>query len=475
MPVTVGSKRVLLHSPEKGWTIEPAVLHIDGTQIKSIKIHPNAEQITATSHWFADDLVTPGFVDSHTHLALNFMRGRIAAEQQGGNLVEDLFFKMEEKITAADVSAFTRMGAYECLLSGTTHVWDHYYHADAVADAMIQVGLTGTVAATLQDLAGPGKSDWEAGLTFTQALNGSEYHKQLGIDAALGPHATDTVSEDLWRKIIDLGEKLSLPIHCHVAQSPEEFQRSQAQYGCTPVDFLRRVGALDCTSEKLLVHMIYASQKDFTYCKNDSVRLVACPHSQMIFHFPAAFSEWWRADLNWTVGTDCAASNDSLRVQAEMRTLATWPMNSLGLSPEFSEFRRSATTVQSQGMSALRQSILREPQMNPSEQTLLNVLFLGNAKRKSTNTRVNGLTVGSFANLLVWNWDDPVFWPGQAPLHSLIYADVQPALKGIMTLGKWRGLVGDVRRSIVSSSEYKAARREATDRLNQLLDRAGLK
>ena len=474
MPLTVGSKRVLLRSQEKGWTVEPAIIQIDGAHIKSIKTYPNAEQITATSHWYADDLITPGFVDSHTHLSLNFLRGRVAAEQTSGNVVEDLFFKLEEKITAADVSAFARMGAYECLLSGTTFVWDHYYHADAVADAMIQVGLTGTVAATLQDLSGPGKNDWENGLAFTQALNGSDYHAQLGISAALGPHATDTVSEDLWRKIVEVAEKLSLPIHVHVAQSPEEFQRIQTQYGCSPVDFLRRAGVLDSAVDKHLVHMIYVSQKDLSYCKNDSVRLIACPHSQMIFHFPAAYMDWWRMDLNWAVGTDCAASNDSLRVQAEMRTLATWPMTSLGLSSEFSEFRRSATPVQAQGMSALRHTLQSECTLSLNQQNLLNVLFLGTARRKAIHPKVNGLAPGSLANLVVWNWEDPVFWPGHAPLHSLIFSDVQPAMKGIMTLGKWRGTVGDLRRSVLNSNEYKSARREATDRLNTLLNRAGI-
>lgn len=474
MPVTVGSKRVLLQNPDKGWSIEPAILHIDSGHIKSIRCQPNAEQITAASHWYADDLITPGFMDSHTHLALNFLRGRVAAQQTAGNLVEDLFFKLEEKLTAADVAAFSRMGAYECLLSGTTYVWDHYYHADAVADAMIQVGLTGRIAPTLQDLSGPGKNAWETNLAFTQALSSSDYHAQLGISAALGPHATDTVSEDLWRKVVDVGERLSLPIHAHVAQSPEEFQRIQTNYGCPPVDFLRRVGVLDAATEKHLVHNIYVGQKELAYCNKESIRMIACPHSQMIFHFPAAFMDWWRSGVNWGVGTDCAASNDTLRIQSELRTLATWPMTSIGLSPEFSEFRRSTSPIQAQGMSALRQTIIGESSKWVDQQVLLNVLFLGNARGQTTHPKIGGLNPGNLANLLVWNWEDPVFWPSHSPLHTFIYGDVQPALKGIMTLGKWRGTVGDVRRSLLNSNEYKSSRREATERLNSLLDRAGL-
>lgn len=474
MQVSVGSKRVLLHSAEKEWLIEPAIVQIDGPVIRSIKTYPNAEQITAASHWFGDDLVTPGFVDSHTHLSLSFIRGRVNSAGTSGNLVEDVFFRLEEKITPADVGAFTRIGAYECLLAGTTYVWDHYYHADAVADAMMQVGLTGNVAATLQDISGPGKNDWETNLAFTQALHGSEYHAKLGISAGLGPHATDTVSEELWRKILDVSEKNNLPVHCHVAQSPEEFNRIHAQYGCTPIDFLRRAGLFETSVTKQLVHVIYAGQKDLQFCNSPDVRLIACPNSQLIFHFPAAYSEWWRMGLNWAVGTDCAASNDSLRVQAELRSLAGWPMASIAHSLEYGEFRRSPTPVQAQGLSALRHTLHAEGQKNTAHEKLLNTLFFGSSAGPSENSKTNGLRAGALANLTVWNWEDPVFWPGYAPLHSLIYSDVQPALKGLMTLGRWRGTIGDVRRSILGSSEYKTARREATERLSGLLDRAGL-
>ncbi|MEY2988383.1 MAG: hypothetical protein RJB13_1904 [Pseudomonadota bacterium] len=89
MAMTVGSKRVLVYHPMKGWCVEPCIIQIEGATIKSMRMSPNAEQITAASHWYGDDLITPGFVDSHTHLALGFLRGRLQSESIGGNLVED--------------------------------------------------------------------------------------------------------------------------------------------------------------------------------------------------------------------------------------------------------------------------------------------------------------------------------------------------------------------------------------------------
>lgn len=53
-------------------------------------------------------------------------------------------------LTEQDVDAFARLGAYDCLLSGTTCVWDHYYFGEAIAKAARSVGLCAVVAPTLQ-------------------------------------------------------------------------------------------------------------------------------------------------------------------------------------------------------------------------------------------------------------------------------------------------------------------------------------
>ena len=40
-----------------------------------------------------------------------------------GNVVKDLYFRLEQNLEPEDVRAFTRLGAVEALMSGTGFVW----------------------------------------------------------------------------------------------------------------------------------------------------------------------------------------------------------------------------------------------------------------------------------------------------------------------------------------------------------------
>ena len=66
----------------------------------------------------------------------------------------------------------------------------------------------------------------------TLAIHRNETLRDKGVVAALGPHATDTVSPQLWQTIAATAAAEQLPIHSHVAQSIEEFQRIRER--CSP-------------------------------------------------------------------------------------------------------------------------------------------------------------------------------------------------------------------------------------------------
>ncbi|KAJ1637929.1 hypothetical protein T492DRAFT_859187 [Pavlovales sp. CCMP2436] len=194
---TIFSRKVLL--PDS--TIVPAAVTVDGSTITAVVRCDAPPAGCERLVDLGDQLLTPAFINAHTHLPMAALRGvEGCAKAMGGDVVKDLFFK--RLMTPDDVRAFTRMGAYESLLCGVGLVYEHYYHGRAIADALSDTGLAGVVAPTLQDLSGPGVPWLEQALLDTAEIADDERLRKCGIFAALGPHATDTVSDALWLRII---------------------------------------------------------------------------------------------------------------------------------------------------------------------------------------------------------------------------------------------------------------------------------
>ena len=222
------SRRMVLPNAHGGVRVQPACIEVRGDRIVAVhtQADPFDEELAPDVQHLGDRVVTAALVNAHTHLALSSFRGMGQNDRMRSNVVEEFYYAVESRMDAGDAKAFTRMGAYESLLAGVGTVWDHYYHALAVAQGIADVGLTAVVAPTLQDRAGPGVNQLEAQLAATETLASSARWADLGITAAYGCHATDTVSDDLWRQVGNLRIKHGLPIHAHLAQSLEESERS---------------------------------------------------------------------------------------------------------------------------------------------------------------------------------------------------------------------------------------------------------
>ena len=95
------------------------------------------------------------------HLGLVMLRGTGVQAASAGNVVEDLIYKAESHLEAADIAAFVRMGAYEALLSGTGLVWEHYFEGAVLAETLREMGLCAVVGPTLEDRGGPAADQWQ--------------------------------------------------------------------------------------------------------------------------------------------------------------------------------------------------------------------------------------------------------------------------------------------------------------------------
>ena len=469
------SERVVLPDQDGHLQIRPALLRIENGRITSVRSEQACfrDELAEGVDDVGAKLVTPTFINSHTHLSMNAMRGIGQFSRMRGNVVENLYFRIEEAMDGGDIRAFARMGAYDSLLAGVGTVWDHYYGGLELARGIDDVGLTAVVAPTLQDKAGPGTQELDSQLRATQDLACSSDFTNRGIVAALGPHATDTVSDGLWTEIGKLRDKLNLPIHAHVAQSIEEVERSFAEHGCSPVERLQRMGLLGGSQTFLLVHAIFLGKPDLDRLNPATDFLGFCPFSQAQFSFPANIFTWLDAGLQFVVGTDCGACNDTMNVQQELRLIAAMSGLASTWSAEQRQFSTTNNLEDAHALQAKRVHTYDQTAPKLSTEALLNLLWTAPSDLHP-QLPIGKLEPGRLANLIVWDLEKPNTWPALAPLRTLAMTDATRSIDQVMINGKWHGERGCFAQSICQSDAYKDAQQEADARLDALLRRLSL-
>lgn len=468
-------KVVLGGAGSRALSVEPALLVIDGDRFDTVEpmgrdeLDERRAELEAAGIGLTDLgdlLVTPALVNGHTHLPMAAYRGIGGVAAMQGNVIEDIYYRIESKIEDEDVRAFTRLGAYESLLCGVGTVWDHYYGGRAVAEGIADVGLTGVVAPTLQDLDGPGVEKCEEQLQTTLELAADRSLAERGVVAALGPHASDTVSDALWGRVHRVAVEHELPWHAHVAQTIEEYRRSFERSRRSPIARLHQLGVLDEVPHAVLVHGIYVSSDDLELLDRDNHTLGFCPFSQLQFVFPAQVSAWTDAGMRWLVATDCAASNDSMNVQQELRLVAGLRMTPTTASPEYERFRRTGDIEAAEAVQRHRQADFdRYSRLAEPDFLLSRVWSVPGAMHPKLPVGV--LASGTLANIAVWNPSHPSLWPCADPLRALVMCDAAVALEWMMVAGRWIGSRGRYRESLLGD-EYRDALREANRRLELL-------
>jgi 5-methylthioadenosine/S-adenosylhomocysteine deaminase len=83
-------------------------------------------------------VVTPGFVNTHTHSILTMVRVAVDA---GFAPSYTPGIPKGPELNPDQARAFARLGALEALLFGSTVLGDHFAHADVATEAMAELGM----------------------------------------------------------------------------------------------------------------------------------------------------------------------------------------------------------------------------------------------------------------------------------------------------------------------------------------------
>src|SRR5690349_9185560 len=191
-------------------------------------------------------LAVPGLTNAHTHSPMVMMRG--AAEDLSiDNWFNQKIWPMEMNLTPDRVRAGARLACAEMLLAGVTTFVDHYFHADQIAQAALDLGIRADLAPTFFTSTGPEARD--------AAFDTARQIRALGnsrVTAGLGPHAPYTVSEEDLRRTADVAQSENFRIHLHAAETMAQTTSSQTHHGATPIEILHRTGILE--SGALIAH-----------------------------------------------------------------------------------------------------------------------------------------------------------------------------------------------------------------------------
>ena len=260
----------------------------------------------------------PGFVNMHTHAGMSMMRG----------IGEDISFhewlkkiwEVESRIDAEFVYHATKVACLEMIKTGTTTFNDHYWHMPMAYKAAQEMGLRAVLAYVICDRNDPVESE-------RQKLQCAEmYELTSGWDSsatfAVAIHAIYSVSEPMILWATDFARQRGLKIHIHVSETEKEVEDCKAQHGCSPVEYLDRLGVLG--PDVIAAHTLWLSEADIEILGK---RGVTCVHNvnsnlKLASGYRFLYNELRDAGANICLGTDGCASSNNLEMLETIKTSA---------------------------------------------------------------------------------------------------------------------------------------------------------
>jgi len=266
------------------------------------------------------DAVLPGLINGHTHAPMVLFRG-IADDLALHEWLTQYIFPAEAKNVSREFVLWgTRLACLEMIRGGTTTFADMYYFESAVAEAAAGAGMRGVLAETIIDFPSPDSRTPQAGLEYTDRFV-KQWRTHPLIIPAVGPHAPYTNSTETLKQVQAFAEAHNVPILMHVAETRTEVEDISKRYGARPVEYLERIGLL--SPRLIAAHTVHINDGEIELLRRRQVGAVHNPQSNMkLASGVAPVPQMIRADVALGLGTDGAASNNTLDMFEAMKTAA---------------------------------------------------------------------------------------------------------------------------------------------------------
>ena len=299
-----------------------AFVAVEGTKITHVSnTKPEGEferKINCTGK-----VMMPGFVNTHTHIPMTFLRG-YGGGHDLQSWLHDYIFPAEAKLDDRCVAAGTGLGLAEMIASGVTCIADMYMRTGVIAQEIINAGLSANLSCGGVYFGAPEDFSTETcGDCRNQKELTEQWHNynegQILVDASI--HAEYTSNAPLWKWMADYGQEHGLRMHVHVSETKSEHADSIARNGKTPIQTLNEYGVWE--NGGLAAHCVYTTPEDWEIMAQKNITAAHNPYSNLklgsgVANVPAML----KAGVNVSLGTDGVSSHNSIDPFADMKLSA---------------------------------------------------------------------------------------------------------------------------------------------------------
>lgn len=370
-------------------------------------------------------LVTPGFINAHSHSHDVLLRGSFEnLPLEAWGLIA--FPSGWARRDPAEIRLRALLHGAECLHSGITTLQDMVTvvgadapHVDATLDAYQAMGIRAVMALQIADRAGadtlpfaeafahmlPGALDVSALQAMIEARLG-----QTGdtLHWGLGPSAPQRCSPALLAWMAELSARQNLPVFIHLYETRSQAVHAQMGLG-TPggshVEYLARMGLL---SPRLVVaHGVWTAPEEIAALGQAGVHLAHNPAANLkLLNGVAPLRDYARAGVGLALGCDNSSAGDSQNMFQAMRHCAlAWSLQgAAGEEGAAAVAYRAAT--------------------------------LGGAAALGLAGELGCLRPGARADLALFDLSAPAWWPLNSAVRQLVYAEAGGSLRHVLVQGE---------------------------------------
>jgi len=292
---------------------------VDGDTILQVSSNPIVEHGFDRIIDCKNSILMPGFINAHTHSAMTLFRG-IKDDVCLQEWLFDNMIPLENQFENEDVYWGTMLAIAEQVRGGITSMQDMYYRNEETARAAKTAKFRANIGVSL-DKTQHGNKEFKTDTEVDELFATIVSSDGLVMPSVMS-HAIYTQSQAFLERAVCTSARKHCPISIHLSETLTEVGECLTENNLTPPQYLESLGYLDraCT----VYHGVHMDKDDIALLAQYSTNVVSCPSSNLkLGSGIAPLFAMQNAGINIALGTDGAASNNSLDMFKEMFLAAT--------------------------------------------------------------------------------------------------------------------------------------------------------